>query len=208
MPRPRRPRGLAKAGRASCGAGGGSTKLVLVLDGERREVDVDLSRQVVRMGAHEWPVHVEAVGDGSVSFEILGERVDVRTHGDGNAAPLSSITVNGEVHTLLVESTAGTLPRAPSWKGAAVVSSHGAPSGRESGDGAGRAVHPPMPGKVLEVRVQNGEKVLAGQVLLVVEAMKMRNEVTSPVAGEVASLHVTPGANVGARDVLLRILVA
>ncbi|HLY77536.1 MAG TPA: hypothetical protein VKT21_06590, partial [Thermoplasmata archaeon] len=53
-------------------------KLVVVLDGERHEVEVDLVRRTVRVSGHEWPVQVGAAGDGSVSFEILGERVEVR----------------------------------------------------------------------------------------------------------------------------------
>ncbi len=94
----------------------------------------------------------------------------------------------------------------PVSKGAALASFAAAPSAGDVGDGSGRAVRPPMPGKVLEVRVRNGEKVRAGQVLLVVEAMKMRNEVTAPIEGEVSELHVVPGANVAAREVLLRVL--
>jgi biotin carboxyl carrier protein len=63
-----------------------------------------------------------------------------------------------------------------------------------------------MPGKVLELRVKDGDRVEKGQVLLVLEAMKMRNEVASPAAGVVAGLAVAAGANVRAKDVLLRIV--
>ena len=60
-----------------------------------------------------------------------------------------------------------------------------------------------MPGKVLEVLVEEGARVRAGQVLLVLEAMKMRNEIASPRAGKVRGLSVRPGQSVKARDVLL-----
>jgi glutaconyl-CoA/methylmalonyl-CoA decarboxylase subunit gamma len=182
-------------------------KLVLVLDGERREVEVDLARNVVRVGAHEWPVQVGASAEGSLSFEILGERVEVRGDPRGNGKPSGSITVNGELHTLVVESSTGAAARAPPISASYVskASMGGPPEGRSDG-GPGTAIFPPMPGKVLEVRVHDGDRVEPGQVLLVLEAMKMRNEVTSPVAGSVSALRVTAGANVAARDVLLRVL--
>ncbi|HXQ93997.1 MAG TPA: acetyl-CoA carboxylase biotin carboxyl carrier protein subunit, partial [Thermoplasmata archaeon] len=55
---------------------------------------------------------------------------------------------------------------------------------------------------VVELRVREGESVVKGQVLLVLEAMKMRNEVVAPVAGRVASLPVQVGSNVRAREPL------
>jgi glutaconyl-CoA/methylmalonyl-CoA decarboxylase subunit gamma len=186
--------------------GGGSLKLVVVLDGERREVEVDLARQIVRVGPHEWPIQVGSSGNGVVAFEILGERVEVRTEGTPEGKPPSSLIVNGELHSLTVESSVGTAtrPAGPATAGGPHIPS--VPAEAEASEGPGRAVLPPMPGKVLEVRVRNGDKVQPGQVLLVVEAMKMRNEVASPMAGEVSGLHVAPGANVTAREVLLRIL--
>jgi len=62
-----------------------------------------------------------------------------------------------------------------------------------------------MPGKVVRVLVAAGDEVQAGQGLVVVEAMKMENEIGSPRAGRVKSVEVTPGQNVetGARLVVL-----
>jgi pyruvate carboxylase subunit B len=60
-----------------------------------------------------------------------------------------------------------------------------------------------MPGKVIELRVKDGDRVEAGTVVLVLEAMKMRNEVTTPVAGTVRGLRVSAGANVRAREPML-----
>jgi glutaconyl-CoA/methylmalonyl-CoA decarboxylase subunit gamma len=181
-------------------------KLEVVLDGEHRVVEVDLHRQTVRVGDHEWPIQVGAVGNGTVSFEILGERVEVR--GDSVGKGPDSIVVNGELHTLLIESASGAPSKPPEASGKirpTSTSGPSHPSGRAD-EGPGRAVFPPMPGKILEVRVKEGEAVVAGQVLLVLEAMKMRNEVTAPVAGAVTDLRVSTGANVGARDLLLRVV--
>jgi biotin carboxyl carrier protein len=60
----------------------------------------------------------------------------------------------------------------------------------------------PMPGKVVRVLVSVGDHVEAGAGIVVVEAMKMQNEMKSPKAGTVATLHVEIGATVNAGDVL------
>jgi glutaconyl-CoA/methylmalonyl-CoA decarboxylase subunit gamma len=179
---------------------------VVVLDGERREVEVDLVRHTVRVGSREWPIRLGASAPGSVSFEILGERVEVRSEPAAEGSLAGSIAVNGELHSFRVESTQGTASRAREGTAAPGSVRPSASAAPAAMDGPGRGVLPPMPGKVLEVRVHEGEQVRAGQVLLVVEAMKMRNEVTAPIDGAVAALCVTPGTNVTARDVLLRIV--
>jgi len=80
-------------------------------------------------------------------------------------------------------------------------------SGRdELGKRAGPAsVDSVMPGKVVRLLVAPGDDVQAGQGLVVVEAMKMENEIASPRAGRVKSVDVTPGQNVetGARLIVL-----
>lgn len=60
--------------------------------------------------------------------------------------------------------------------------------------GAGSAVNAPMPGNILDVRVSTGQKVKAGDVLLILEAMKMENEIVAPTDGTVTSVCVTKGA--------------
>jgi glutaconyl-CoA/methylmalonyl-CoA decarboxylase subunit gamma len=57
-----------------------------------------------------------------------------------------------------------------------------------------------MPGKILEVRVREGDTVRKGDVLLRLEAMKMSNEIASPADGIVRGLRVAAGANVRARE--------
>ena len=60
----------------------------------------------------------------------------------------------------------------------------------------------PMPGKVVRVLVEAGAAVTAGNSILVVEAMKMQNELKTPKTGTVISIHAEPGATVNAGDVL------
>jgi biotin carboxyl carrier protein len=59
-----------------------------------------------------------------------------------------------------------------------------------------------MPGRVVAVRVKEGDAVEAGQVLLILEAMKMENEIRAPKAGAVKSVPVSVGSNVNKGDVL------
>jgi len=60
-----------------------------------------------------------------------------------------------------------------------------------------------MTGEIVEVRVKPGDRVAAGDVLAILEAMKMRNEVSAPVAGTVDTVKVTAGTRVSQGDVLL-----
>ena len=68
---------------------------------------------------------------------------------------------------------------------------------------AEREVRAPMPGLVLRVLVEPGETVEAGQGLLVLEAMKMENELKAAAAGTVAAIHAAAGQAVGKNDVLI-----
>ncbi len=60
-----------------------------------------------------------------------------------------------------------------------------------------------MPGTVLDVKVAEGAAVTAGQVVLILEAMKMENEITAPADGTVASIPVAKGASVNSGDTLM-----
>jgi len=63
----------------------------------------------------------------------------------------------------------------------------------------------PMPGAIFQMRVKEGDNVKAGQVLLVMEAMKMENPVTAPFNGTVSKIYVREGDNVGEGDLLVEV---
>jgi biotin carboxyl carrier protein len=70
------------------------------------------------------------------------------------------------------------------------------PSGAET-------VKAPMPGTIIKVNVKTGDQVRKGQPLLILEAMKMENEICAPGDGTVASVNASQGASVNTGDVLL-----
>ena len=75
---------------------------------------------------------------------------------------------------------------------------------RSAADNTGpQSIAAPMPGRVIRVLVASGQEVAAGEGLIVVEAMKMQNEMKAPRAGRVAAIKTVMDATVSAGDVLL-----
>lgn len=68
-----------------------------------------------------------------------------------------------------------------------------------------KVITPPMPGKIIAVRVKEGDFVESGDVVLILEAMKMANEIKSPYAGKVKEVRVTAGQSVAIQDTLIAI---
>ena len=68
---------------------------------------------------------------------------------------------------------------------------------------AGTKVAAPMPGTIVDVKVKAGDKVTKGQILVIMEAMKMENEILAPDDGEVASVATTKGAQVESGELLV-----
>ncbi|HCG34821.1 MAG TPA: acetyl-CoA carboxylase biotin carboxyl carrier protein subunit [Clostridiales bacterium] len=67
----------------------------------------------------------------------------------------------------------------------------------------GKMVEAPMPGMILDIKVNPGTQVKKGQILLIMEAMKMENEIFSPEDGVVTQVFVTKGASVNTNDALI-----
>ena len=111
-----------------------------------------------------------------------------------------NITVNGVAYSVSVEETAaGAAPVA-----AAPVAAPAAPAAPKAPGAAGAvAVKAPMPGNILDVKVKAGDSVKAGDVLAILEAMKMENEIVAPQDGTVASVNVNKGDTVNSGDTLV-----
>ena len=109
-----------------------------------------------------------------------------------------TITVNGNVYDVTVEEGAATsAPKAAAPKAAAPKAAPKAAAGQGS-----VKVNSPMPGKILSVKASVGQAVKKGEVLMILEAMKMENEVVAPEDGTVASIDVAAGDSVEAGAVL------
>ena len=116
------------------------------------------------------------------------------------------ITVNGTAYDVAVEELgAGTVPAAaPVASPVAAAPAAPAPAAAPAASGAAGSVtvSSPMPGKILSVKASVGAAVKQGDVILVLEAMKMENEVVAPQDGTVASINVSAGDAVEAGDTL------
>ena len=78
-----------------------------------------------------------------------------------------------------------------------------APAAPAAVTGAGEVVAAPMPGSIVKVNVTAGQTVNAGDVLCVLEAMKMENDITAPKAGTVTQVVTSKGASVNSGDPLV-----
>lgn len=110
------------------------------------------------------------------------------------------VNVNGTEYKVSIELidesevTAAPAAVAPSAAPAAAPAAPAAPAA--SAPAGGEKVNAPMPGTILAVNVAVGDTVKKGQVLVILEAMKMENEIMSPVDGKVTFVGVTKGATV------------
>ena len=116
-----------------------------------------------------------------------------------------NITVNGVTYVVDVEEvSASAAPAAAPAPVAAPVAPKAAPVAPKAAGKAGAvAVKAPMPGNIMKVNVKVGDAVKKGDVLCVLEAMKMENEIFAPADGTVASVEVAQGATVATDAVLV-----
>ena len=109
-----------------------------------------------------------------------------------------TVTVNGTAYEVTVESVSGgRMASAPVARTAsAPVARAAAPAAAPAPAGAGAQVKAPMPGTILDVKVQAGQSVKKGDVLVILEAMKMENEILAPKACTVKQVLVSKGSTV------------
>lgn len=112
------------------------------------------------------------------------------------------VTVNGQSYDVGVEELGGAVsPSVAQSAQAAPVAAPAAPAPVAAAPAAGATcVKAPMPGTVLSLKVAAGQAVRRGDVLLILEAMKMENEISSPADGTVAAIRVQAGSTVNTGD--------
>ena len=116
-----------------------------------------------------------------------------------------NVTVNGTAYEVLVEEVSGNaaVPSAPPVAVPVPVAAPAVPA--PAAPGAGEPLNSPMPGTILKVNVAVGQAVKSGEVLMILEAMKMENEIMAPKDGVVASVAVASGASVESGTLLCTI---
>ena len=110
------------------------------------------------------------------------------------------VTVNGNVYEItleVIDKSEIKTPAAPAAPTAPVAAPVAAPAAAGA-----TTITAPMPGTILKVNVTAGQAVKKGDVLMVLEAMKMENEIMAPADGTVSSVNITTGATVESGTVL------
>ena len=112
------------------------------------------------------------------------------------------VNVNGSLYEIEIEEMA-----APSKMSAAAPAAAPAavPAAAPAPAGAGAQVKAPMPGTILDVKVQAGQSVKKGDVLVILEAMKMENEICAPSDGKITGVNVRKGDSVETQALLCTI---
>ena len=114
-----------------------------------------------------------------------------------------NITVNGTTYEVVVEEVGTSSNNTPVYSTPKATVS--APKVQTASIGGTNKVYAPMPGTILDVKVSAGQSVKKGDVICVLEAMKMENDIPSPCDGVVASVLVQKGSTVAANDILVSI---
>ena len=162
-------------------------RLKAELAGETYELAVrrEGERVFAEVGGRRYELEARAVGAGEYLLMHEGRVYECRVGGRAGGSTLTVAVGSREYEVTLTD------PK------------HLRGAGGAHGHAAGRAqVVAPMPGKVVRVLVEAGQQVEAGQGVVVVEAMKMQNELKSPKGGTVAELRAEAGATVNSGDVL------
>jgi pyruvate carboxylase subunit B len=151
----------------------------------------------------ELPEATPLLAPSEFNVKVHGETFHVKVGGMGHPGEGGRpyfIYIDGQLEEVMVESLLEIVPSA---------------AGRIDSHSGGRSIRPkathegdvttPMPGAVVAVKVRQGDRVKAGQTVLVVEAMKMQSEVHTPITGAVKAIYVAEGDRVNPDEVLVEV---
>lgn len=117
------------------------------------------------------------------------------------------VTVNGNMYEVSVEEvsagSSNTASESVNISNSAPIRPATEPKINTVSSNNGVKVTAPMPGIVLDIKVSVGQQVSKNDVVIILEAMKMENEIVSPTSGKVASINVNKSASVNSGDVLI-----
>lgn len=162
----------------------------VTIEAEAKTYRVELARQgsgwSCKLDGHDFPLDVTPLQNGLLSVLVAGKSYEVRQE---VAASETSVVVGHERFKVTVRDPRSLRSRA---------------RGGDSGQGPKKIVAP-MPGKVVRIIAPPGTEVEAGQPVLVIEAMKMQNELKAPKKGKVKRINVSEGAAVEAGQALAEV---
>jgi biotin carboxyl carrier protein len=164
-------------------------KLTAELAGEKHRIEIkrDGTRVSALIDGRSYELEAREQGAG-VYLLLAGNRVfECRVDQSEAQRGRMEVHVGGDTHAV-------TLADPKRLRGAQLTGTQA--------DATAAQIVAPMPGKVVRVLVQQGAQVEAGDGILVVEAMKMQNEMKSPKAGTVTELHAAAGQTVNAGEIL------
>lgn len=121
------------------------------------------------------------------------------------------VNVNGKSYEVEVEEVGGSAqtivsspaPAAPAQPKAAAPAPKAESKPAQAVPQGAEVVEAPMPGTILDIKVNQGDTVKKGQVLLILEAMKMENEIMAPRDGKVTAINTSKGSSVNVGDPLV-----
>jgi biotin carboxyl carrier protein len=154
----------------------------VILNGEKFEGTVDRpakNQRIITIGKRRYEIKVVEgeVSEGRFCLELKGERIPVEL---------------AQIEMRTVRAPGAARKREPKKKTA-----------KAKGDASALGIRAPMPGKVVEVFVETGEEVEVGDVVLILEAMKMENELRAPKKATVKAINVKPGDSVASNQLLV-----
>ena len=125
-------------------------------------------------------------GQSEVNFNVI------------SIAPIGGATVKAEAAPSVKEAPAAPVDPAP----VSAPAPAPAPASAPVATGDGEKISAPLPGNILDVKVSNGSAVKKGDILCILEAMKMENEIVAPVDGTIVNTVATKGSSVNTGDLL------
>jgi biotin carboxyl carrier protein len=169
-------------------AGGTAMKYIATADGQEYEIRILPDGRIVADG-EELSASLESI-DGRALFSLIIDDASYEVFVERRDR-VYFVTVAGDRYEVRVEDERMKLLRER--------------AGAVQEEVREAAVKAPMPGLVVDVIVQEGQEVAAGDGVVILEAMKMENEIRSPQAGRVRSIRVSPGQTVNQGDTMLEI---
>jgi biotin carboxyl carrier protein len=170
-------------------------------------------RVSIEIGGRRYLVEIEDEGDCPQQVFVDGRKVNIDISPNWAAQFTKSLIVTGRSHRVEFEYEEGGIPKAvwvDGYPSEAVIDFPGKGKIRGSkvtplvGESRDKVVAP-IPGKIVEVRVDEGQRVAEGQVLVVLEAMKMENELCAPRDAVIKQILCREGDNVDLEQVLVNL---